>query len=106
MNTQQISVTFRSAGGDTWHTDAVAGQSAMEVAVRHNVPGIIGECGGTMACATCHVVVPEEFVPDFDPPEVDEADMVEFLDGACDRSRLACQLKLAPDHADLVLDLP
>ncbi|WP_342456182.1 2Fe-2S iron-sulfur cluster-binding protein [Phaeobacter gallaeciensis] len=33
------------------------GQNLMQAALSHDVPGIIGECGGTLSCATCHVYV-------------------------------------------------
>lgn len=67
----------------------------METAVRNGVPGIVGECGGSLSCATCHVFVSSET----EPLLSDMSDLEdEMLDGtAVDRrpeSRLSCQIKL------------
>ena len=74
------------------------GDSVMETAVRNGVPGIVGECGGSLSCATCHVFVSDETLALVGGPEDLEDEM---LDGtACDRednSRLSCQIKLEAD---------
>lgn len=71
------------------------GQTVMEVATRNAIPGIIAECGGAMACATCHVHVSADDQASFEEQDESELDM---LDGAshflADQSRLSCQLVL------------
>lgn len=71
------------------------GDSIMETAVRNGVPGIVGECGGSLSCATCHVFVAPETVDLVGGPgELED----EMLDGTAverdDTSRLSCQLRL------------
>jgi 2Fe-2S ferredoxin len=79
----------------------------MGTAVRHGVPGIVGECGGVLSCATCHVFVDEA---DFGrlPPMSDAED--EMLDGAAEdrrpNSRLSCQIKLGAELGDLRVCTP
>lgn len=72
--------------------EAVAGDSVMQTAVRNGVSGIVGQCGGALSCATCHVFLA---AGDFPPPGEDEDEM---LDCAAtereDNSRLSCQLVL------------
>ncbi|MCU1482559.1 MAG: ferredoxin [Subtercola sp.] len=68
------------------------GQTVMEGSVRNNLPGIIAECGGGCSCATCHVYVDAAWAHAFVEANDDEAALVEFADGACAESRLACQL--------------
>ena len=74
---------------------AAPGDSVMETAVRNGVPGIVGECGGCLSCATCHVFVDEaDLRPRRRPGEIED----EMLDGTAvdreDNSRLSCQIKL------------
>lgn len=66
----------------------------MELAVKHNVTGIDGDCGGVCSCATCHVhVKPEDFAKVGEANET-EKDMLEFDDNVTEYSRLSCQIEL------------
>jgi len=83
-----------------------AGDSVMETAVRHGVPGIVGECGGSLSCATCHVFVDDADLAGLAPMSEMEDEML--YGTAVDRrenSRLSCQLKLGPD-TDLHVTTP
>ena len=88
-------VHFISSDGIETVVDATAGESIMQTALANGVPGIIGECGGTLTCATCHV-----FVDDVSPGRLAPMEEMEdeMLDGAMterrDNSRLSCQLRL------------
>jgi 2Fe-2S ferredoxin len=88
-------VTYVSHKGDEVELDGDAGESIMEIAVRNGLPGIVAECGGSMACSTCHVYVDEGDMDKL-PPLSDMED--EMLYGTTeerlDNSRLSCQLKL------------
>ncbi|HEX7740550.1 MAG TPA: 2Fe-2S iron-sulfur cluster-binding protein [Marmoricola sp.] len=99
-------VTFTNHEGETLTVDARVGESVMQVAKRHGIPGIRAECGGFMNCATCHVYV--------DPADVAGLPLLsdmedEMLDGtAADRldgSRLSCQLPVE-ETMDLHLTIP
>jgi 2Fe-2S ferredoxin len=72
--------------------DIPIGQTVMDGSVRNNLPGIVAECGGGCSCATCHVHVDRTDAQLFDEPSEEELDLIEFLDGSCERSRLSCQL--------------
>ncbi|MGY0541468.1 2Fe-2S iron-sulfur cluster-binding protein [Nocardioides sp. YJ-D4] len=85
-------ITYLLSDGSERTVDVPAGQSVMDGSVRNNLPGIVAECGGSCSCATCHVHLEPEFADRFDEPLPEERDLVEFLEGATDRSRLACQL--------------
>ena len=69
-------------------------ENLMTVAVRAGVPGIRGECGGAMACATCHVHVAPEWRERVGPASQDERELIDLTDDAADDSRLACQIWL------------
>jgi 2Fe-2S ferredoxin len=88
-------VTYTADDGAVTSIDGRPGDSIMETAVRSGVHGIVGECGGSLSCATCHVfVAPETFPLVGGPGDLED----EMLDGtAVERrhnSRLSCQIKL------------
>jgi ferredoxin, 2Fe-2S len=72
--------------------DVPSGQSVMDGSVRNNLPGIVAECGGSCACATCHVFVEGASTVLFDETTSEENDLLEFLDDVAPNSRLSCQL--------------
>ena len=58
--------------------DVEKGLSVMEGAIQNDIPGIDADCGGSMACATCHVYVEEKWLdklPKADDGEIDMIDM-------------------------------
>ena len=65
--------------GSTRAVEAKPGASAMETAIRGNVRGIDAECGGSCACATCHVYVDEAFAARLPPPDELESEMLEVV---------------------------
>ena len=91
-------VTYVQPDGKEVTLDARDGDSVMETAVKNGVRGIVAECGGACACATCHVYVDEAFAEKVGEPGPLEDDM---LDGAASEhhanSRLSCQIKLNDD---------
>jgi ferredoxin, 2Fe-2S len=86
-------IVFTAHDGTSSTLDVEAGQSVMHAATRNGIPGITGECGGVLSCATCHVFVAEDIQDDL--PAVSSLED-EMLDGtAVDRepnSRLSCQI--------------
>lgn len=81
------------------------GYTLMEAAVRAGIPGILAECGGACACATCHVVVDPAWVETVGPPNSMEEQLLELVDRR-PASRLACQVKLKPRLDGLVVHVP
>lgn len=83
------------------------GRHLMEAAVEAGVPGIIGECGGTMSCATCHVYVDEAWQAASGAPEDFEDAMLDATEAPrLDTSRLSCQLVMGPSLDGIVLRVP
>jgi 2Fe-2S ferredoxin len=90
-------VIFHDVDGQRIEADVVSGDTAMEAALDAGVAGILAECGGACACATCHAYIAETWLPRLKPMEDMEDAM---LDTASDRrltSRLLCQIELTPD---------
>ena len=89
-------VFYTQPDGTERVVDATAGDSVMQTAVRNGVTGILGQCGGVLSCATCHVFLAEEHADEFPPVSEDEDEMLDCA--ATDRevnSRLSCQLVLS-----------
>ena len=82
------------------------GLTVMEGAVQNNIPGIDADCGGGMACATCHVYVKEEWFDKLPKKEDGEEDMIDMAYEPNKLSRLSCQLIVSDELEGLVVNLP
>ena len=94
-----ISVTFAQLdGSEQTIGNAETGRSLMEVARENGVPGILADCGGGCACATCHVYVDEQWHDAVGGSDEIESEMLDMVsDVRKDTSRLSCQIKLRDD---------
>ena len=89
------------------HTiDVANGLSVMEGAIQNNIPGIDADCGGSMACATCHVYVKEEWFNKLPKKEDGEEDMLDMAYEPNKFSRLSCQLTVSDELEGLVVNFP
>ena len=88
------------------HTiDVQNGLSVMEGAVQNDIPGIDADCGGGMACATCHVYVKEEWFNKLPKKEDGEEDMLDMAFEPKKNSRLSCQISLTKELDGITLHL-
>jgi 2Fe-2S ferredoxin len=99
-------ITYVLPDGREEIVEVPVGQSVMDGSVRNNLPGIVAECGGGCSCATCHVYIDPTTAEFFDEPLSEETDLVEYLEGACERSRLACQLIVSDACAGVRVVVP
>lgn len=101
-------VIYHHDDGTSDRLDVPAGTTVMRAAVDANVTGIVGECGGNMECATCHVYVREAYLDELPEISEDQELMLEETAAPRDptRSRLGCQLKLGPGLELLEVDVP
>lgn len=102
-----ININLIDDSGLRQNLQATEGQSLMQAAVSAGVRGIVGECGGSAMCATCHVYVDDAFIDQLPPPLEIELEMLECT--ASERlpnSRLSCQIKLTVAQEGLVVRLP
>ena len=80
--------------------------SVMEGAVQNNIPGIDADCGGSMACATCHVYVDEKWFDKLEKKNEGEEDMLDMAFQPNKFSRLSCQLIVSDELDGLILRMP
>ncbi|WGL52491.1 2Fe-2S iron-sulfur cluster-binding protein [Nocardioides sp. BP30] len=98
-------VVYVSADGEERVVDAAAGENVMAAAVRSGVPGIVGECGGQLSCATCHVWVREDFRDRVGGPGEMEADLLDLgVTDFTEASRLGCQITVTDELDGLVVE--
>lgn len=79
------------------------GVSLMELARNAGVRGILGECGGSCACGTCHVHLSPEGLALLGPAPQAELNMLEFEPATTPASRLSCQIMAAPPLDGLIV---
>ncbi len=102
-----IAVKFIEHDGTEHVVEGTNKQSLMEAARDNNVPGILADCGGACACATCHVMVSEEWWPRLPDVAMDEESMLDLgLEERTARSRLACQITLTEELDGIVVAMP
>ncbi len=100
-----VRITFVEHEGTRREVEARVGQTVMEVGRDHSVRGIIAECGGACACATCHVRVDEKWFAVTGAPSETEATMLEFSQGPGPTSRLSCQIPVTEALDGLIVDV-
>ena len=86
--------------------EVARGESVMRAAVRHDVEGILADCGGSLTCSTCHVYVDEAGVAATGEPEPMEEDMLDFAADPRPTSRLSCQIKITDDLDGFTVTVP
>jgi 2Fe-2S ferredoxin len=101
-------VTYIEHSGDEHVVDVPVGENVMRGAVNNGIEGIVGECGGGLACATCHCYVDEAWAGQVgEPTSDDERDMLESAASEVrPTSRLSCQIEVTPELDGLVVRLP
>ncbi|WP_404429622.1 2Fe-2S iron-sulfur cluster binding domain-containing protein [Microbacterium lacus] len=99
-------VRFFTPTGSLRIVDVATGQSVMDAAVRNGIDGIVAECGGSCACATCHVYVDEQFLAVAGRPGVMEDEMLEGVASPrTDASRLSCQIKMRDELHGIIVKI-
>ena len=96
-------IIFITPDGIRHEVQADNGYSVMEAAINNNIEGIVAECGGACACATCHSYIDEAWLDKM--PEMDDMED-SMLDAAYDRrdsSRLTCQLEIKDEWDGLIV---
>ncbi|KAF7327689.1 Ferredoxin [Mycena kentingensis (nom. inval.)] len=101
-----IKIHFKDSKGDLLKTvEANEGDDLLSIAHEYDID-LEGACEGSVACSTCHVILPAEYYDLLPEPDDDENDMLDMAFGLTDTSRLGCQVKLTRELDGLVATLP
>ena len=106
-----ITVHLQSPDGTLHSTQGRVGRSLMQTAIDAGLDsasgGVAADCGGSLSCATCHVIVAPEWAARLPPPAPDEQAMLEMTATPREAtSRLSCQIELTPTLEGLLVQLP
>ena len=104
MPAKKIKVIFIE-GDKEREVEALVGLSILEVA-HNNEIDLEGACEGSLACATCHVVLEDKVYNMLDEPEEAEEDMLDLAFGLTHTSRLGCQIILTKELDGMRIKLP
>ena len=99
-------ITYIESNGKSHQIDVANGLTVMEGAIQNNIPGIDADCGGSMACATCHVYVKEDWFNRLPKKENGEEDMIDMAYEPNKFSRLSCQITVSDEIDGLIVQLP
>ena len=99
-------ITYVTQDNKNFTIDVQNGLTVMEGAVQNDIPGIDADCGGGMACATCHVYVQDKWLSKLPKKEDGEEDMLDMAFEPKQNSRLSCQLTVSDDLDGLTVNIP
>ena len=99
-------ITYIEHNGKPYEIEVANGLTVMEWAVQNNISGIDADCGGSCACATCHVYVNEKWFGELAKKESAEEDMLDMAYEPKKFSRLSCQITVEDSLDGLVVKMP
>ena len=99
-------ITYKDNFGASKTIEVENGLSVMEGAVQNEIPGIDADCGGSMACATCHVYVEDSWLTKLPKAEDAEQDMIDMAYKPNKNSRLSCQIVVSDEIDGLTVTTP
>ena len=101
-----VKIIYKDYQGNSKTLDVEKGLSVMEGAIQNDIPGIDADCGGAMACATCHVYVKEEWFNKLSKAEDAEQDMIDMAYNPKTNSRLSCQITVGDEIDGIEVTTP
>ena len=99
-------IIYKDYNGNSKTIDVENGLTVMEGAIQNDIPGIDADCGGSMACATCHVYVEDKWLNKIKKAEEAEVDMIDMAHEPKKNSRLSCQLIVSNELDGLIVTTP
>ena len=99
-------IIFKDYQGNSKTIEVEKGLSVMEGAIQNDISGIDADCGGAMACATCHVYVEENWLNKLPKAEEAEVDMIDMAYEPKKNSRLSCQIIVSDELDGLEVTTP
>jgi 2Fe-2S ferredoxin len=98
-------IIYHARDGKVHEVEVDTGYTVMEGAIDNNVPGIVAECGGACACATCHSYIDGKWLEKLPPMEDMEDAMLESAQDRRENSRLTCQIEVTDELDGLVVNV-
>ena len=99
-------ITYKDFQGGSKTIEIESGLTVMEGAIQNDIPGIDADCGGSMACATCHVYVDQQWIDKIPKAEDAENDMIDMAFEPKKNSRLSCRIIVSEELNGLEVTTP
>ena len=99
-------ITYKDFQGGSKTIEIESWVTVMEGAIQNDIPGIDADCGGSMACATCHVYVDQQWIDKIPKAEDAENDMIDMAFEPKKNSRLSCQIIVTEELNGLEVTTP
>ncbi|MFC5697446.1 2Fe-2S iron-sulfur cluster-binding protein [Pseudomonas sp. GCM10022186] len=99
-------ITFVAHDGSAYEVEAATGSNLMQVALANGIDGILGECGGSCSCATCHCYLEAKDYARLEAPSRIEREMLDCVAEPQATSRLGCQVVVSPEMDGMVVHMP
>ena len=98
--------TFVNIDGSRTEVDVPSGDTLMRAATANGIDSILGDCGGGLACATCHVFVRQDFYGKLPDITEGESEMLDYAAaGRQPKSRLSCQIVMSDALDGIVVEI-
>lgn len=103
-------IIFKHSDGRETTVEAEENLPLMQIAQINNINEIEAFCGGSMACATCQVYIPQDWQERVEAQDnektPEEEDILEMAKNLKPTSRLSCQIKITNALDGLTVELP
>ena len=99
-------ITYIEHNGKSHQIEVANGLTVMEGAIQNNISGIDADCGGSCACATCHVYIDEKWFNKLSKKEDAEQDRLDMAFEPNKFSRLSCQITVTDELDGMVVKMP
>jgi len=100
-------VTYIESNGNRIEVDVPVGTSVMQAGIDNGIEGIVGECCGSLACATCHCYIDDAWVERLTPASTMEKEMLDCSPlETKSSSRLTCQIQMTDELSGIVVHCP
>ena len=101
-----VEVTLVEENGTAHVVQVPSDRTLLDAVLANKIPGIPGDCGGSCACSSCHVIVEAEWIEACGPVDELEDGMLDFAPERQENSRLACQIPISDKIDGMVVKIP
>lgn len=108
---QYSKITFLFTNGTFVKARAPLGSNLMNIAKDNKIQEIEGLCGGSKACATCHLILPHNIYVKLEAQKEtkkteEEDNMLDIAFQVEETSRLSCQILMTQYMRDIKIKVP
>nr|XP_054764323.1 adrenodoxin-like protein 1, mitochondrial [Lytechinus pictus] len=100
-----VNITYVTKDDERIEVKGKVGDNVMYLAHRYGIE-IEGACEASLACCTCHVILPDSYYDMLPESTEEEEDMLDLAPFLTSTSRLSCQIILSKELEGMEVQLP